>query len=130
MKHINTDGGRAEAGFKGTTGDCGVRALAIASGKPYKEVYKLVSKVEGASPRNGLSRKAMKKIMADWGWGWKACMGIGTGCKVHVRESELPSGTLILSLSRHYATVINGVLHDNHDCSREGTRCVYGYWYK
>jgi len=24
--------------------------------------------------------------------------------------------------------VIDGVLHDTHDCSRDGTRCVYGYW--
>lgn len=33
------DGGRATAGYKGKTGDCGVRAVAIATGKPYKEVY-------------------------------------------------------------------------------------------
>jgi hypothetical protein len=24
--------------------------------------------------------------------------------------------------------VIDGVLHDTHDCTRGGTRCVYGYW--
>ncbi len=33
------DGGRSEAGFKGTTGDCVTRAIAIATGKPYQEVY-------------------------------------------------------------------------------------------
>jgi len=26
------------------------------------------------------------------------------------------------------AAVIDGVLHDAYDCSREGTRCVYGYY--
>jgi hypothetical protein len=26
--------------------------------------------------------------------------------------------------------VIDGVIHDTHDCSRGGTRCVYGYWRK
>jgi hypothetical protein len=31
-------------------------------------------------------------------------------------------------LSRHYAAVIDGVLHDVVDCSRGGTRCVYGYY--
>ena len=34
------DGGRAAAGYKGNAGDCVVRAIAIASGGPYSEVYK------------------------------------------------------------------------------------------
>jgi len=33
------DGGRAAAGFHGETGDCVCRAIAIATGKPYAEVY-------------------------------------------------------------------------------------------
>jgi hypothetical protein len=33
------DGGRGEAGFQGETGDCVCRAVAIATGKPYAEVY-------------------------------------------------------------------------------------------
>ena len=74
MRYVKTDGGRADAGYKGTTGDCGVRALAIASSKPYKEVYKLAFDVEGESPRNGLSRKAMRKILEMWGWKWTAKM--------------------------------------------------------
>jgi hypothetical protein len=24
--------------------------------------------------------------------------------------------------------MIDGVIHDTHDCSRRGKRCVYGYW--
>ena len=31
------DGGREKAGYKGFTGDCGVRALSICLEKPYKE---------------------------------------------------------------------------------------------
>ena len=31
-------------------------------------------------------------------------------------------------LSGHLAAVIDGVVHDIHDCSRDGTRCVYGYF--
>ena len=39
-EHWNfNDGGRAEAGYRGSTRDCGVRALAICLQKPYKEVY-------------------------------------------------------------------------------------------
>ena len=34
------DGGRAYAGFKGDTGDCAVRAIAILTGIPYADVYR------------------------------------------------------------------------------------------
>src|SRR5262245_4034159 len=33
------DGGRADDGFRGSTGDCGVRAAAIALGESYTDVY-------------------------------------------------------------------------------------------
>jgi hypothetical protein len=36
MKWIHNDGGRADAGFRGETGDCVTRAIAIATGKPYR----------------------------------------------------------------------------------------------
>jgi hypothetical protein len=55
-------------------------------------------------------------------------MSIGQGCTVHLKADELPSGRLILSVSRHYVAMIDGVVHDTHDPSRGGTRCVYGYW--
>jgi hypothetical protein len=38
MKIVIDDGGREAAGFKGSAGDCVCRAIAIASGRPYKEV--------------------------------------------------------------------------------------------
>jgi hypothetical protein len=37
------DGGRAAAGFKGKAVDCVCRAIAIATGKPYAEVYSELS---------------------------------------------------------------------------------------
>lgn len=39
MGFVYDDGGRGAAGFKGAAGDCVTRALAIATGKPYLEVY-------------------------------------------------------------------------------------------
>jgi hypothetical protein len=66
--------------------------------------------------------------MAELGFDWTPTMEIGSGCKVHVREDELPKGRLILALSKHYAACIDGVINDTYDPSREGTRCVYGYW--
>lgn len=55
-------------------------------------------------------------------------MFIGVGCRVHLQADELPSGRLIVSLSKHVTAIINGVVHDTHDPSRGGNRCVYGYW--
>ena len=57
-------------------------------------------------------------------------MFIGQGCKVHLKKSELPAGILIVSCSKHITVVKDGILQDTYDCSRQGTRCVYGYWTK
>lgn len=133
------DGGRGEAGFRGTTGDCAVRAAAIASGKPYREVYDAVNELAQrerrgkrkrgvSSAREGVYRGTMQRLMVSLGAEWVPTMQIGSGCTTHLRADELPSGRLVVSLSRHYAAVIDGVLHDLGDCSRGGTRCVYGYW--
>lgn len=57
-------------------------------------------------------------------------MKIGSGCTMHLRKDELPSGTIICKTSRHVVTAIDGVVQDTYDCTRDGTRCVYGYWKK
>lgn len=145
---VQDDGGRAAAGFKGATGDCVTRAIAIASGLPYREVYdalgatarsnrRLMARLElnygrhakaHASPRNGVWPEVVREYLAALGAEWTPTMAIGSGCRVHLRADELPAGRLMVRLSRHEAAVIDGVLHDTYDCSREGTRCVYGYW--
>ena len=40
---VYNDGGRKLAGRKGDTGDCVTRAVAIASGLPYLEVYNVLA---------------------------------------------------------------------------------------
>jgi hypothetical protein len=140
---IYNDGGRSAAGYLGEARDCVTRAVAIATGLPYQEVYDALgdgcrtqrktsrSKRE-ASARNGVNtqRKWFQAYMRNLGWTWTPTMTIGSGCKVHLRADELPAGRLIVSVSKHYAAVIDGVIHDTHDCSRDGKRCVYGYWSK
>ena len=167
MKFIYHDGGRKEAGYKGTCGDCVARAIAIATELPYIQVYKALAEINVKSRCQGRDafkvnwkaklvsrprtvRKGVftrgagfKRYMASLGWKWTPTMGIGTGCKVHLRENELPSGRLIVKVSKHYCAVIDGVIYDNHDPQRlavqcddidkedvNGSRCVYGYWRK
>ena len=145
---IYNDGGRAEAGFIGKTGDCVARAVAIASELPYKEVYDRLAEgnanqrvtkrtrglkkngVKTASHGINVTRKWFKDYMKELGFEWVPTMQIGSGCKVHLDEDELPKGRLVCSVSRHSTAVIDGVLNDTYDCSRMGTRCVYGYYIK
>jgi hypothetical protein len=157
MTFTYNDGGRKAAGYEGSTGDCVVRAVAIATQQDYQTVYDALTSCEQSrrrskhnargshSVRNGVQTrsKAFKYYMALLGWAWTPTMGIGTGCKVHLVDGELPSGRLIVAVSRHYTTVIDGIIYDTHDPQREGEtfypadgsapmigggRCVYGYW--
>lgn len=135
MRFQYNDGGRAAAGYKGQANDCVVRAVAIATGRDYREVYRELARVMAAngherSARNGIPNKIVKTYLASLGFQWVPTMGKGTGIQVHLRDGELPQGTLIASLSRHLATVIDGVVQDTHDPRRGGTRGVYGYWVK
>lgn len=127
------DGGRSAAGFKGNAGDCGVRAVAIATGQDYRAVYTDLARLNKArtgkrSARNGLHREVVHQYLTDLGWRWVATMKFGKGCTTHLTADELPAGRIITRLSKHYAAMIDGVVHDAFDSTRDGTRCVYGYW--
>lgn len=137
------DGGRQAAGYRGDAGDCGVRAIAIATQLPYQQVYDLMNefasrergrmrngKVKKSSARTGVFGPTFKRVMEHLGWTWVPTMAVGSGCKVHLKASELPSGRIICRVTRHYVAVIDGVIHDTFDPSREGERCVYGYYIK
>ena len=170
MEYIYDDGGRLAAGFRGKAGDCVVRAVAIALEEDYAEIYEALSigmagqRVtkqcnKRTSARDGVSvkRKWFKEFMAAHGFTWTPTMHIGTGCTVHLTDGELPQGRLVVSLSKHYTSVINNVIRDIYDPRREAhsvrqfpgwetaplkpgewrnsngvcsvsRRCVYGYW--
>ena len=153
MKWVFDDGGRAEAGFKGRTGDCVCRAIAIATQRPYKEIYNLINELAKSerrgkrksgvsSARGGVYKTTEDKVMKLLGWKWIPTMLVGKGCKVHLQEDELPKGRLVVSLSRHFTAVIDGVIHDTYDPNDRGVwvdsygnnittnRCVYGYYVK
>lgn len=139
MDFVFHDGGRAAAGYKGSTGDCVTRSIAIATGKTYQEVYGALNhlalserigkrKRKRSNSESGVFRKTYQRYLELLGWRWTSTMAIGSGCKVHLRASELPRGALLVKVSRHLTAVIDGVIYDTHNCSRGGTRCVYGYF--
>lgn len=139
MELVVNDGGRAAAGYEGRAGDCVVRAVAIAVQRPYQEVYDLVNTLalkerrgkrkRGISnARTGVFKGTIKRLLTHYGWVWTPTMGIGTGCRVHLRREELPAGRLVVNVSRHLTAVVDGVIHDLYNPDRDGVRCVYGYW--
>jgi len=149
MRFVFNDGGRSAAGYKGFAGDCVTRSIAIATQISYQKIYDDLSsgcrrerKSKSRSARGGVrtNRKWFKDYMKSLGFEWTPTMGIGTGCKVHLHDGELPDGRLIVALSKHYSAVINQEIHDTHDPRREShwidgngnkgiaRRCVYGYW--
>ena len=161
LPFVFDDGGRAAAGFKGQTNDCVVRAIAIAMQLPYRDVYDELyerqryyaetsrSKVarrlkfQGTSPRLGVVREAFDPFILDRGWQWHPTMLIGSGCKVHLADGELPLGRLIVRPANHVCAVIDGTIRDTYDpndvdgrrpwwggdSEPTGPRCVYGYFY-
>lgn len=141
MKWTYNDGGREAAGFKGKTDDCVCRAIAIAAERPYIEVYALINqfaksertgskKKRKSNARTGVYKNCIRKVMEHYGFSWVPTMQIGSGARVHLRADELPKGRLVVIVSKHSTAVIDGVINDTYDCSREGTRCVYGYYTK
>jgi hypothetical protein len=149
MTFTYNDGGRSSAGYRGKAGDCVTRAIAIAAEQDYETVYrelktrnevfalasgsrsrvaKTLRGKKSRSPRDGMFKEVYKPYLESLGWEWVPTMRIGQGCTVHLRTDELPGGRVICKVSRHLVAVIDGVIHDTFDCSRDGQRCVYGYF--
>ena len=82
------------------------------------------------NPHGGVAKAVSKSYLEKHGWKWTPTMFIGVGCKVHLRKDELPKGRVIAQVSKHLVCLIDGIINDTHDPSRNGTRCVYGYWTK
>lgn len=142
------DGGRADSGRRGFTGDCVVRAIAIATELPYGQVYDDLFEAQAqwlatrrkkrvtrhgnphqASPRTGVFKEVQRAYLEGLGWTWTPTMAIGSGCTVHLAVGELPDvPRLIAAVSKHTVAVIDGTIRDTYDPSRDGTRCVYGYF--
>jgi len=124
------------------------RAIAIVTKKPYGEVYdgffKRIKIFEatrkiaaakkaangggrsGTTPGNEITKEIYHPYLTEeLGMIWTPTMKIGQGCKVHVRENDLPKGTLIVRVSHHLSAVIDRVINDLWDCS---DKCVYGYY--
>lgn len=105
MKFIFNDGGREAAGYKGQVNDYVVRAIAIATGKLYDEVYRELralckkekpskTRAGTSSPRSGIHSVTYRPYLESLGWVWYPKMLVGKGCEVHLSADELPKRPL------------------------------------
>ena len=129
MAYVYNDGGRADAGYKGSAGDCGARAMAIALDLYYKQAYDVLADAnkEAGRPRsarNGINKDVYSKVLERNGWVWHSAPKF-VGRKAYA--SDMPQGTVIARMAGHYACIIDGVPHDTFDCSH---KMVYGFWAK
>jgi hypothetical protein len=141
---IYNDGGRAAAGFNGTTGDCACRTIAIATGEPYRKVHDGLNalcalfsddanndlralhglrrwRAQRASADTGIPSGVTRVYLQLLGWRWTSTD------KARLHRCDLPPGRIIVSVNRHLVALINNVVHDHGDYWR-GHRVVYGYF--
>lgn len=111
-----------------SVGDCAVRAVSKALGVSWQTAYAMIAvngfamgdmpssnSVWGAVLRqNGFQRRAIKNECPD-------CYTAEDFCKDH------PEGTFVLGFGNHVATIVDGVLYDSWDSSKEIPQY---YWFK
>jgi len=129
IRYTFNDGGRADAGYKGKTGDCVVRAIAIASRKPYKEVYGAMAKTMQQAgyrasgnaynqrPRAGNkparnARDVQQDVLKQFGY---TKVRLLHGARPTYTDAYSMYGDCIVGTTKHIAALVDGALHDIFD---------------
>lgn len=124
------DGGRSVGGFVGLTGDCVSRAIAIATGLAYRDVYDTLKERYGTSPRNGVPNSIYSPYLRELGWEPFPL----PSQPITIDEMLLPEGPTVIQCQRagrphaHLCTVIDHVLHDTWDARDDGVYRVTSLW--
>ena len=131
MKFQYTDGGRSLAGYTGKTGDCVVRALTLATGSSYMNMYQFVNSTSKAfeshrraksSNVHGVYESSVRGIMKVMKFKWTA-KRVGAMLKIPTK------GSYIVSIQGHVCAVVNGIILDTHNAlTPDNLRYGYGYW--
>ncbi len=128
MEFIWNDGGRAASGFVGLTGDCVTRAIAIASGTSYRDVYSQLGKACQKSPRKGIAVVFAAEYLSEREWKRTSCF------EVPFTIDNLPPGVVIVHVSteegncHHFTTVIDHVVHDTWNPADEDDYVILNIW--
>ncbi len=128
MDFIWNDGGRASCGFVGLTGDCVTRAISIATGTVYRDVYAQLGEASTKSPRNGIPIPIVADYLANGGWSHSIAFDSPLSL------CELPKGVVILHLCKrsgrghHLTTIIDHVVHDTWNPAEDDDYIIKDIW--
>ena len=132
IKFIENDGGRSAAGYRGYTGDCVCRAIAIVTGKPYKEIYGLIADTAAElgypkSANMALVNRARKEQYLQSGKRGK-CIDLVVLERLGFQKIKLPKGPrptyteahetygdCLATTQRHMVALKDGALQDTFD---------------
>lgn len=95
--------------------------------KLLRQVKQIRAVVSYADPLERHTAAGQLTKSAHWGTIYQASNAMHVGRSDARTLIVAPDGTVV-RLSKHFTAVIDGVVHDTHDPSRDGTRCVYGIW--
>lgn len=126
MEFRYSDGGRKNYYKARGVGDCATRALAISTGKDYKECYNIMKRFNHGTPRNGVSRRAIFEMMKFLGYRKVNC----ENKSVRISDFENRKGTYYILLKGHATTVLNGVIFDTWNPStnpKQDTKVIAYY---
>jgi hypothetical protein len=126
------DGGRKAAGFGNTNRDCVTRAIAIATGRPYEQVWQEMKPFAcKRGPDHGVytTRSTFHDYMKAHGFTYTKCLSPqGRAGRVKLRKGDLPSKhRLVVMTKGHAQAVINGVVQDMHATRTPNVRCYWTY---
>jgi Protein of unknown function (DUF2786) len=128
MEFIWNDGGRSACGFVGSTGDCVARAISIATGSVYRDVYEALGNAALKSPRNGVPIDVSSQYLIAKGWMRH------DGHNLPFITACLPKGAVVVSLvrrngrGRHLVTVVDHVIHDTWNPAEDEDYTIQCYW--
>lgn len=109
------------------TGDCVIRAIAIAEKKSWIEVYDALCELGREMSDMPNMKKVYETYLIKNGWVKQKMPKHSNGKRYKLRElaDENPKGVFIMGVVHHIATVIDGDLYDTWDCGR---KCVGNYF--
>ena len=138
--YIYDDGGRKDAGYKGTTGDCVVRAAAIISATDYREMYGMMADANANSAQrakrqgvkrgyakrtaaNGVAKDAYVKVFGQIGL---VKVRLPKGQRPTYTEAYERYGDCVVTTARHMCAIVGGNLRDLFDGRTYEMESEYG----
>jgi len=127
MKYIKCDSGRSQSKRPKQKNDCTVRALALATGKEYDDVYDELAR-QGRKCNKGFKNKEMfnRKDFEVFGvkFRWESYKAVKNERRLN-SDTWNKTGEFIVRTAKHTAYVKDNLLYDTFPMI---DRCIYGSW--